>query len=211
MVAELQARGWSRFTQAQLEKYLDWALQDVYSKAPYDRSTISVFTAAGTELDNFTFTSIGGTAESINEVMAVYYRRTNTDPVKVRAATDKEFMDVIWPNTQTANPHRGAPVMYYVFDLAVLLYPKPQPAMDVYIHHMLREDIFTSGSDVTSLPERFDKAIIALAEVHCNRRSHNYEDMSAAQLIFDEFLLAELGQSASTMGERVQRVQPWVS
>ena len=210
MVAELQARGWSRFLPAQLEKYLDWALQDIYSKASFNRSVLSTATVVGTELDVIPFTTIsGGSAEAVNEVKGVYFKFDGAEPRKLEPATEEEFLNVMWPNSQSPAPDVGTPEMYFVYDQALHLYPKPSPAVDVFIHHMLREDTFSSGSDTTSLPERFDKGIIMLAEVHCNRRSHNYEDMGAAQVVFDQFLLDELGRAGSEMTERVDRIMPW--
>jgi hypothetical protein len=210
MVAELQARGWSRFTATQLEKYLDWALQDVYGKAKFDRSTLSTAVVAGTVLDVIPFTTIsGGGAELVNEVKAVYVKQTGREPQKLEPATEEVFLEIMWPNSQSPAPDQGVPDMYFVYDLNVHLYRKPSPAVDVHVHHMLREDTFSNGADVTSLPERFDKAIIALAEVHCNRRSHNYEDMSAAMAVFDQFLLDELGIEGMQMAERTDRIEPW--
>ncbi len=48
-----------------------------------------------------------------------------------------------------------------------------------------------------------------LAEVHCNRRAHNYEDMAAAQMLFDQILLDELGRAGAEMTERVDRIVSW--
>jgi len=209
-VAELQARGWSRFLAAQLEKYLDWALQDIYGKARFDRSVLSMVVVAATELDVIPFSTISGAGnELVNEIKAVYIQQSGQEPQKIAPATEEDFLTVIWPNTESPAPDLGVPDMYFVYDLNVYLYRKPYPAVDVHIHHMLREDTFSGGSDTTSLPERFDKAILALAEVHCNRRSHNYEDMAAAQAVFDQFLLDELGREGMQMAERTDRVLPW--
>lgn len=210
MVAELQKRGWSRFTATDLQRYLDWALQDIYGKAKFNRSSLATYTQADTLLDKIPYASIAGAEELVNEVKTVYVQQQSTAPQKVVAATEDVFIETIWPNTLDPAPDRGVPSMYFVYDREVVLYPTPYPALDVIIHYAVREDVFTSGGDTTNLPERFDKAIIALAEVHCNRRSHNYEDMSAAQAVFDEFLLNELGAAGGEMHERIDRVMPWV-
>ena len=210
MVAELQARGWSRFTPASLEKYLDWALQDIYGKAPFERSVLSTANVPSTELILIPFSTIsGGADELVGEIKAVFIKQSGQEPQKLIPATEREFLDMIWPNSQSPTPQSGVPSQYFVYDLNVYVYPKPSPAVDIIIHHMRREDTFSGSGDITSLPERFDKAIIALAEVHCNRRSHNYKEMGAAQVVFDKFLLDELGRSGMQMGERVDRVQPW--
>lgn len=209
-VTELQARGWSRFTAAELQKYLDWALQDLYGKAKYDRSVKTVTTVNDTVLDVHAFSSLsGGSDEAIHDISSVYVQQTGVDPVKLEPASDEDFEDWLWPNSLTANPDLGVPTMYYVYDLKLYLYPKPNVALDVHVHHMLREDTFSGDGDTTSLPERFDKAIIMLAEIHCNRRAHNVEELAVAQSTFETFLMEELGMAGRTMAERTDRVQPW--
>jgi hypothetical protein len=101
------------------------------------------------------------------------------------------------------------PTHYYVYDLAVILYPKMQTAVDVYVHHLLREDVFSGASDVTALPERFDKVVIAQAEVYCYRRAHETEGMIVSQQYVDEFFLSELGMAGATMEEEQERVMPY--
>lgn len=210
MREELKARGWSRFLDASLEKYLDWSLQDIYAKAGFDRAVLSIATIAATTDDVIPFATIsGGSDDSINEIKSIYIQLAGGGPRKIDPGDQEGFLALVWPNSQSPAPDTGIPEIYFVFDKAVYLYPKPNPDMDIHIHHMLREDLFSGGSDVTNLPERFDKAIIMLAEVHCNRRSHNYEDMIAAQSIFDQFLLDELGREGSEMTERVDRIMAW--
>lgn len=206
---ELKVRGWSRFTDAQLEKYLDWSLQDIYGMAKFPRSTLTTFTLVASVLDVIPFATISGaSAELVQEIRSVYVKQDGV-VTRLRPVEEDYFLSVMRPNTMASSPTTGLPAVYFVFDLAVVLYPKPSEAVDIVVDHLLREDNFTSASDTSGLPERFDKAIIAQTEVHCNRRAHDYEAMLVAENEARRFVFEELGQSGSDMREEQERVLPW--
>ena len=212
MVAELQSRGWSRFVATDLERYLDWALQDIYGMAKFDRSTLNVY-APGVvpATSNVPFSTISGSsAELVHQIKAVFVG-DGTHVFRLEPANEEFFLEVMWLNSQLGEqadlaPH---PTHYYVFDRAVFLYPIAQASIPVWIHHLLREDVFSGASDTTALPERFDKAVIAQAEVHCNRRAHDYEGMGIALGEVSRFMMDELGMANTQMDEDYERVVPW--
>lgn len=210
MVTELQARGWSRFTAAQVQRYLDWGLQDIYARSSYPRSVMGVTTVAGFTGQTTPFTTLSGAgAELVHKVVRVL-TLYSTEIIELLAADEDYFWSVMWPNSQKSSPDKGAhPTHYYVHDLLVYTYPQPHAAVTLYIHHLLREDVFSGGTDTTGLPERFDKAVIAAAEVHCARRARDVETMGLAQAMVDQFILDELGQSSMQMAELTERIDPW--
>jgi len=210
MLTELQSRGWSRFVSTDLERYLDWALQDIYGMAMLPRSTLGIYNAAATVLDVIPFTTIsGGGAELVQQVKRCHTKYSG-EVLTVDSASESEFMEFMYPNTLAANPVKAAyPIKYFVYDLGVYFYPKPQAAIDLYIHYLLREDVFSGPTDTSGLPERFDKTIIAQAEVHCYRRAHEPEGYALAQATVRDFMLEELGMAGEEMEEKYDRVVPW--
>ncbi len=209
LVAELQARGWGRFTASQLQKYLDWALQDLYAMARFPRSTLTIATISGTVLDVIPFSTVATANELVQQVKKVFVK-ASTDIFELAPASEEFFSETMWPNTQDPSPTKGAyPATYFVYDLNLFLYPKPNSAVDIFVHYLLREDGFTSGTDTTGLPERFDKAVLYQAEVICSRRAHDVENMAIAQQALGDFLLSEVGQSGQEMEEKYDRVVPW--
>jgi len=209
-VTELQVRGWSRFTSVQLQKYLDWALQDIYGMARFPRSTLGVSTISGTVLDIIPFATIsGGGGELVHQVKGVQVKYSG-EVMVVDPASEVDYMEFMYPNTQATNPVLAAyPVVYFISGTNLYLYPKPQAAVDLFIHRLLREDVFTGGTDVTGLPERFDKAVLAQTETICNRRAHDPEGYAIAQACVRDFMLDELGLQGEQMEEQYDRVVPW--
>jgi len=209
-IAELGARGHSRFLSTQLIVYLNWGLQDVYAMGRFDRTVKSVVEVlAGTD-DTIAFALLngGGDPEGVQQVSAVMVRYQG-DVTQLRAAEEDEFFQIMLPNTLKTNPDKGLPSIYYIYDQIAYVYPKPANALDLYFHVLLREDTFLSGADVSNLPERFDKAILARTEVHCYRRAHNIDAMAVAANEAREFFLDELGMKAAESPAEFERVEPW--
>lgn len=207
MVTELQSRGWGRFLAADLQRYLDWALQDMYSKAGFRRDNVTPFTVAASTADVLTFATISAAAaDNIREVLSVYVKY-NGVLYQVEAATPETFSSLVWPNTQGVTKDQASvPEYYYVYDEQVFLYPTPTQAVDYIIHCVVRDDVFTSGTDVTDLPQRFDKGVLMLAESHCFRRARDYEGLGVCQAIFDKWLLDELAVQGQVMAQDSPRV-----
>lgn len=207
---ELKKRGWSRFLDADLERYLDWSLQAIYRKGKFPRSKTDIATIVGTILDRIPFASIAATTEAVRQIMAVYVRQDTAQPQKVEPATDEEFSSGIWPNTVASSPNLAAiPSRYYVYDGELILYPKPQVAIDVIVHHITRGDTFANGAATSGLPERFDKSIIDMAEGFCAERARDYERAAIAFGSAERALAEELHVEATQMAERQERVLPY--
>lgn len=206
---ELKKRGWSRFLDADLEKYCDWALQDLYAKSGYPRSVTTVSEVAGVISDEVGFDDFVAASELVRSVDRVFVEQGGK-MFQLEPANESMFFEVIWPNVKnTANPNLAVPSHYYAYDLSIFLYQRPQTAVDLHVHYQVRRDTFSSGSDTSGLPERFDKGIVMLAEVHCYRRAHEQEGLAVAMASFQDFLMEELGMEGSTMKEEQERVMPW--
>lgn len=209
LVAELKVRGWSRFTDAQLQKYLDWALQDIYGMAHYPRATTAVSVIANSVLDVIPFATIAGGAELVHQIKTIQVKQ-GANVYRVEPATEEQFQDFMYANTVQTNPVKtSVPQLYFISNLSIYLYAKPQAGVDYHVHHLKREDAYSGGTDVSGLPERFDKAILAQAESICCRRAHDTEGYQFAALTVSEFLTNELGLEGEQMEEQYDRIVPW--
>lgn len=128
---------------------------------------------------------------------------------KLAYASREYFQEVIRPNTAATTPLVGLPTYYYVYDSNIILYPKPQVAVDVTVDFLRRKDSFSGDNDTTGLPERFDKIVIAWAEVFCHRRARELNEMINMERHARDMMLRELGQEESVAIESYERVTPW--
>lgn len=206
---ELKKRGWSRFLDTDLDRYLDWALQDMYGKAGFDRASKQIATVASISESFITFVDIAGSDGAIRSVDRLFVQYGN-DTFPVEAAESELFFGTMWPNAMASTPDTANyPSHYYVYDNQVWLWQKPSSSLTFFVHYELREDTFANDGDTSGLPERFDKAILMLAEIHCCRRAKEFEEMAVAMNAFQEFLNEELGMEGSQMTEEQERVMPW--
>jgi len=207
---ELQSKGWSRFLAADLDRYTDWALQTVYGEGSFDRSVRDTTTVGGTILDQVPFATVSaGAAELVQSIREVLVKDVSGNIHKLTYASDSYFMSTLRPNISSTTPLTGVPHYYYIYDLVVVLYPKPNVAMDVIIDWMRRKDAFTNDADTTGLPERFDKIVVAWAEVFCHRRAREMNEMMNMERTARDMMLRELGQEMSVAAEGSGRVTPW--
>lgn len=210
IVDELKTHGWSRYLDASLQRYVDWGLQRTYSEGSFDRSVRDETTVPATTLDQISFTAISiGSAELVQSIRQVMVRLPNANARKLRYASDSYFERIIRPNMEATTPLDGYPGYYYVWDLNVVLYPKPNPAIDVIVDWMRRKDVFTSDADTTGLPERFDKIVLAWTESYCHRRAREFTEQLNLERSAREMMLVELGQEMSVAQEGSGRVRPW--
>jgi hypothetical protein len=210
LVSELQVRGWSRFTATQLQKYLDWALQDIYGMARYPRSSTGVSVITNSVLDLVPFATISGAgAELVHQIKSVQVK-SGANLYTVEPATEPDFYAFMYPNIQQANPVKAAyPNQYFVYNLGIYFYPRPNAGVDYHIHRLMRGDVFSGGTATSGLPERFDKVIVAQTEAICCRRAHDTEGFAFAQSVVRDFIMDELGLEGSQSEEQYDRVVPW--
>lgn len=209
MVDELKAHGWSRYGDASLQRYLDWALQTTYGEGSFDRSAPDSTTVSATTNDQLTFASIAGASSELLQAVLNVRVKLSGVVTKLTHAGREYFEEVIRPNTAAAQPLTGLPQYYYVYDSNVVLYPKPQVAVDVTIDFLRRKDSFSGDSDTTGVPERFDKIVVGWAEVYCHRRAREVNEMINMERHVRDMMLRELGQEESDSRERYERVVPW--
>lgn len=204
LVTELQARGWNRYTAAQLQKYLDWALQEVYRRGQFpsfqpDTSAGAFNPVGGATLGLLTLVggSDGRFAVSVDKV-TFYNSAGAARPLMAADATF--FEEVIHPNalTPTASGRIiGFPEYYYLYDEFLYFYPVPDVTYNYSIVSKERTDSFGSGSATTApLPERFDPAVLAFAEMICNRRARDYDAMAIAESIGQTIIDSEIAATS---------------
>lgn len=210
-VTELKVRGWDRFADAELQRYLDWALQDLHGKFGYDRSLMQTYSDPVFATVSLPLATMSP-GEGVREVSEIWAAQTADDrPSPVAPADEMRWHNLIRPNSIDSSPALAAlPALYYVDALTIYFYPKPQSPCRLTVQYLLRKDAFSpADTGVSGLPERFDKALLAQTEWHCYRRANDTDGMSIAGSEVDRFLSEEMGMAGQTMAERVRRVEPW--
>jgi len=208
MVTELQDRGWSRYAAASIQKYLDWGLRDVLVSGRFEANLRASTQVTATAMDSVTITAIETAASplKVGSIEGLSATRSGGDVVPLEPATAELFRDVILPTARLASPDTGDPTHYYLWDLIAYIYPKPTTSTTITVDFLASKNAFSGGSDTTGLPEGFDRAVIAAAEVHCYRRAHDYEGMAVAANIMRQVILEERNADADMMREQVDRI-----
>lgn len=211
LVTELKARGWNRFTDAQLQKYLDWALQEVYRRGQFpsfqDDSATGSFNPASTT--NLSFQTLGGTADRIVSVQQVLFINDYGQAVPLTPATEEFWLEVMQGNnlTPVANGRVvGFPELYYVSDRFINFYPVPDKTYTYYVYSRERDNTFTTGASQSGLDETFDAVILAFAEMICNRRARDYDAMAIAESVAQSMLELEIANSNRVFEHEYPRV-----
>lgn len=205
MKTELQARGWSRFGSTELDKYLDWALAELYAMGNFPRSQMSLTEIASQTTMTIAFTSIL-TNEGIDQIEAVQVKDPSGTVRKLTHASDVYWQNTIFPASRETSPLTGPVQYYYVWDFTVYLYPKPEVAVAVTVHYTVKKDLFSGDSDTTGLPERYDPVVVALAEVHCARRARDYDGLMRAQQWVRDYFLTLYANEFEVANEGSRRV-----
>lgn len=208
-VEELQLRGHGRFPTESLERYLDWALQDVYRQGKFDTVQdleSSDPLAAGTSA--IPFTDIAASASGIHSIDAVYIKNSTGTVFTLDEATRERFWGDIYPNSMTdvSLQTRQQPSQYYVHGEAVFLFPTPDTAYTWHIHYTGRADSFASGSATSGLPERMDTAVLAAAEMQCCKRARDSEGFAIAQAALNALINLEVGNENRQFTEEAPRI-----
>lgn len=213
-VTELQARGWSRFAAVDLQKYLNWGLQDVYRLGKFpltnDASATAAFAADDFSIPYGVIES-GGTS-LIHSIDAVYLKDAGGNPYKLDSASNHEFLATIYPNTLRTAVGRikNLPIEYYAQGETLYFYPAADQAYVWVVQYTKRADIFTAGGANSGLPERFDIGVLFATEVHCARRARDYDAMAVAANALDKFIADETATENKGFDEEYPRVERYV-
>jgi hypothetical protein len=208
---ELKAHGWSRFTDSQLDVYLDWALQETYSEGAFERSVYDTYLTTNFVKNNtIGFSQISGSnGEDVQQIRKVWVADPDgKDPRPLKPA-DRDYFWNVMRGTDQSHISEGAPAYYYAHDLQLFIFPIPNTAVSVIVDYLRRKDSFAGNSDTSGLPQRFDKIIIVWAEAFCHRRARELQEMVNAERQARDMMLRELGMEGMTMYEGHSRVVPW--
>lgn len=212
-VTELKARGWDRYTDTQLQKYVDWALQEVYRRGQFPAFQADSYSGSidPTVNSDITFGTIGSAqADRIVSVDRVLFKDTAGKAFNLIPATERFYREVMLPNyattTVAAGRVVGFPEYYYVYDRAIKLYPIPDQTYNFFAYSKERDTTFASGAATSGLDEPFDAAILAFAEMICNRRARDFEAMAVAESIGMDIIQLEMANSNLVYAEEYPRI-----
>ena len=202
-VTELQSRGWSRFTAAELQQYLDWGLRDIVRMANWtaSRKTVAIADVA-TPTVAFSAIDAGGVKQIDNVYITDDYKED-----RLNVYGDEAFEE--WLAQDPALPsNKGQPTHYYAYQDKLYLILAPDAPYDLSVWYV--EDISGfGGNNVSGLPERLDEAILPAAEMYCFRRAREWEAMGVAFSEVNRIVTWELARQGSVMADRERRVAPY--
>ena len=203
IVTELKSRGWSRFADADLQRYCDWGLRDVMREAKW-ADTVEVSTETGVTAATIPFSDID--SGNVRQIQRVYRKTANEEAWLAPLGDDDFFHNWLYAD-MTDSAQKGLPTRYYVYDNKIYLILAPNKAHDFDIHYVKRITAF-NGNSVSGLPERFDEAIVPAAEAYCFRRAHEWDAMAVAQSEVRRIVLHELVEDNQAWSERQRQVVP---
>lgn len=213
MRTELTTRGWSRYSTAELDRYLDWGLRAVARAFRWESveaaAAISSYGAGANEhlisLNDAAFNVAAGP----RTVTHVYVVTPNEDERKLEPMDDATFHGVWAFETSTESENQGTPVYYFIHRDSIWLMPFPDQDYDFTVTYLPEFSSF-SGDGVTSgLPEVLDAAIVLEAEGYCFQRAKEFENMAVAQGEARRIVMEEAARDASRMDEDHGRVIPY--
>jgi len=208
-VAELQSRGHGRFTTASLNRYLDWALQDVYRMGKFeavkDTQANGVLVLGDATVS---FTVIATAAVNLHAINAVYIKDASGNLSPLEPARREAFWGDIFPNflAPDATRLKGQPTQYYVYGEDLYLWPICDGAYTWYVHYTGRADSFASGAATSGLPERMDSAVLAAAEIQCCRRARDLTALALAEATLNDLINHELANEHRQFNEEYARI-----
>jgi len=212
-VTELKVRGYRGFDDAEIQKYVDFALRDVVREFKIDDLADLYENAAPTAaLDTVAFAVIEATDEIV-EINQVWAERKSGEWYQVTSADKPTFDRQIYPNAlrDVGTPLTGAPSFYYVEDDTLYLFPSIDTTKirAFRVRYFKKHQAFGSGASNSDLPERYDEAILAFAEMHCARRARDWDAYGAAAGEARRLLDLELVNENREWGEEFPRVLPY--
>lgn len=210
--AELKVRGWSRFLDAELNRYINWG-RDAVARAfkwpdTVASTTISDWGAAVNE--HFILLSTID-PDGIREVKHVYLAGPlEGDRVQLKMMTDEEFHgDWVFKDFSVATNNSGQPTHYYVTRDRIFLAPRPNKDYNFLVEFIPRAFEMSGDSSTSGLPEQLDQAVLLESEALCFQRAHEFERMAVAQAEARRIVVEEMGDAGGLAAENHPRVIPY--
>lgn len=201
--AELTARGWSRYTNAQLDRYLDWGLQAVRRAFKWKDTGASVdLTKSG----NILLSEVAATSpRGITGIFCV----SEGKELKLEPMPDDRFYDAWYSADPSLSGNQSQPTHYYIHNDEIFLLPFPDQSYDFRVNYLARQNVFAADGSTSGLPEFLDSAILLEAEAYCFQRAHEFERMAIAQGEARRIVFEEVGDEGGRMAEDHGRVIPY--
>lgn len=214
-VTELKSRGWSRFSDASLQRYLDWGLQDVYRLGKFEAiKDLSQNGNYNAGICIIPFATIAGVAQNIHAINAIDYQESSFESplVHLQVASKANFWETIYPNYigPASQAATGSAELYYVYGESIYIWPIPVYTWYWYVHYTGRGDSFSSGSSLSGLPERMDSAVLAAAEAQCCKRARDYEGYAVARASLGEMIDLEIANEKRQFVEEDTRIGRYI-
>lgn len=200
---ELRSRGFDRFADADLGRYINWGRNRIARKFPWhwERATVDFILTPGTFSYNLDTLATFGSVEKLT-VTTANYRRTLT-------VMDEEIFErSFFPLDLTLNQYRGEPTQYFVWGdtLYVLSPPLSDRAFRLYYHARLAD--MAAAGDPTQLPTDLDDVVVSAALIYCHKRSNELELARAAEVDLEMAFDDMRNDEEFRMEESQDRVRP---
>jgi hypothetical protein len=204
-LAELKARGFDGFSDADLTTYVNRGYFAIAKKSKwYWEQTTDTVTIAppgnsaslwpgGTELPYF---------KSLDKVYV-----TNTGfRRKLDAISDKEFFEDWFFLDPLDSSNRGEPNGYYVYEGALTVWPPPASSRDLLVHYSRRVTPMVAPTDVPITPQHLDEAILDAARVRCHMRANEVSLAQLARADLEEAFDDMRDDEEELMAEQLERI-----
>jgi hypothetical protein len=201
--AELRARGFDGFEDADLTKYINFAGRDIarLTRPMWEQQVWDIVLTPGQF--SVPFTSL----DSIKSVDRVYCTTLNFRK-KLTPLDESTFFQQWVPLDLAESTRRSEPYAYYVWRSEVWFLPPPQSDRGFDIHGRAKWTDFVAGTDTPVTPTELDELILMGTLMRCHTRAQEpdraMDAMAQLQALMDT--VADIDDT--TMFEEPERTEP---
>lgn len=214
-LTELQARGWGRFDDPSLLRYLDWGL--AYTMAHGGFGNISPSTVGGTITAGETVTTIAPSSSAIGKVLSVSILAASLSVSSRIFPVDDDYgYNNILPAAKIIAAggvavERGQPSLYWYEGKDELLYLWPCADQDYSVDARVLSGGITFGGNIQNpLGEELDMAVLYATEAVCQKRAHNPEGAAISTSFAREEIDSWAAFFEGQRDEITDRIKPFV-
>ena len=207
-IAELKARGFDGFSDADLTTFVNRGYFHIARKAPwYWEETTDTFTIApgASSVDLW---PAGGGELPYFKTLDKLFVTTAGHTARLKPMDDEEFFDHYLSQDLTSSSLRGEPTKYYVYNGKLYILRPPNASRDFRAHFHRRVAPLVNPTDQPLTPQHLDEAILTAAIIRCHKRSNEPTLAALAQADLEEFFDDMRDDEEMLMGEQQDRVRP---
>lgn len=178
------------FDTIKLDRWINWVLQDIYSRAdfPFKNKTVNYATTDGTNAHNLT--DIAADMDKVSRVL------DTTNAVELQYCTPEEFNDFSLTTTE-----ENKPAYWTVFGDQLKLYPTPDAAYTLQIEYKAALSDLTDASQSPTLPDRWSEIIVLGAYAKALEWNDDFDYAGAIMIQFERMLARMIQSSSKTSGQ----------